>query len=473
MALTNLNIEVTQMAVGYGHYLAIGTDGALYSWGLNNHGQLGHGDKVNRSNPTKVGNKTDWTQIACGDYHSVALDSRGIAYGFGFNNNAQAGVGQYVGNSHTGIGGTNSTSDIIFPTQGFSTSSNSDLSTMNGTDYGGAALIKAAANYTVIDYIFPGGNAFTTSFSLGGTWVYGNSFVFDEIDNLTAGPNAIYSERRHIANLRDGSDSDSGRIGGYATKVLRNISKCEISRNFIAVTTGTSGIDCLGNLPLSMVTKPTITAPNGAAGDKKAIADNEWDSGSGPRKGLFGVGPQYGVDTVQNFMTVRTQGWERLRRAEGSVNANNFSGPVDNTNYIDFGVGDDFILAIDSENRLHGMTFATSNGTEIPSTSVGNFGVQVLRNNLINPNNRYVIHGMVLIDSSRRWLSVSCGAKHAIISDVDGNIFSIGNNRYGQLGRAYNNLGNITEIAQLQSPANTSGFNIHACGPQASLIAKS
>ena len=85
MALTSLDLQVKEIAVGYGHYLAIGTDGALYSWGLNNHGQLGHGDKVNRSNPTKVGNKTDWTQIACGDYHSVALDSRGIAYDMAYN----------------------------------------------------------------------------------------------------------------------------------------------------------------------------------------------------------------------------------------------------------------------------------------------------------------------------------------------------------------------------------------------------
>ena len=301
MALTDLNIQVKDMAVGYGHYLAIGTDGALYSWGLNNHGQLGHGDKVNRSNPTKVGTKTDWTQIACGDYHSVALDSGGIAYGFGFNNNGQAGVGQYIGNSHTGIGGANSKSDIISPTPGFSTSSTTIVSSLNSTDYGGATLIKAAANYTVIDYVFPGGDAYTTSFSLGGTWVYGNSFVFDTIDNLSTGTNGIYSERRHIANLRDGSDSDSPRIGGYATKVLRNISKMAIGRNFMAVTTGTSGIDCLGNLPLSMVFKPTITT------SRKDIEPSEWTQGIGPNKGLFGLTSSHGVDIVQNFMTVRTQ----------------------------------------------------------------------------------------------------------------------------------------------------------------------
>ena len=30
MALTDLNIQVKDIAVGYGHYLAIGTDGFLY-----------------------------------------------------------------------------------------------------------------------------------------------------------------------------------------------------------------------------------------------------------------------------------------------------------------------------------------------------------------------------------------------------------------------------------------------------------
>ena len=152
----------------------------------------------------------------------------------------------------------------------------------------------------------------------------------------------------------------------------------------------------------------------------------------------------------------------------------------DNNRYIDFDLGDEFLLAIDSTNRLWGLSWATANFESLknsivaPSSPVGNFGWVLFQPIGASPQYpNYVDAGLELIDESRLWLSVSCGAKHAILSDVDGNIFSMGNNRYGQLGRAYNNLGNITEIAQLQSPANTSGFNIHACGPQASLIAKS
>ena len=437
MALTNLNIQVKEMAVGYGHYLAIGTDGSLYSWGLNDHGQLGHGDKVNRSSPTKVGTqkmengrivypttieyKTDWTQVVCGDYHSVALDSQGAAYGFGLNTNTQAGVGFTIDNYHNGIGGRSSRGDILIPSAGFRTVpmyANTPNPGQSDTFFGPASLIKAAANYTVIIYAYPGDIPTRTSYIRGGTWVYGgNSFLFEHVDTgFKPGPT---TEFRDLANLRGGS-----RFGESAK--LLSIDKCEVGRNFIAATTGGSQIYCVGTMPNSM----------------------------------YGI---YGND----FGTTQTNFWKALRRSDVSDIAN----PIDNTGYIDFAVGDDFILAIDSEYRLHGMTFATSNGTEIPSTSVGNFGVRILAPSATT-NSPGVYHGMALLDSSRRWLNVSCGAKHAIISDVDGNIFSMGNNEYGQLGRNYGTTSDITTMGQLELPANATGFKIHACGPQASLIAK-
>ena len=46
---------------------AVDNTGKLWSWGKNNYGQLGLGDKVFRSSPSQVGSATDWTWVS-GDY---------------------------------------------------------------------------------------------------------------------------------------------------------------------------------------------------------------------------------------------------------------------------------------------------------------------------------------------------------------------------------------------------------------------
>jgi len=74
-----------------GHTLALTTDGRLYSWGLNNNGQLGDGSKSNRKTPMQI---TDGIEsIRTGDYYSMALRSDGRLYTWGSNNYGQLGVG--------------------------------------------------------------------------------------------------------------------------------------------------------------------------------------------------------------------------------------------------------------------------------------------------------------------------------------------------------------------------------------------
>ena len=59
---------------GVFHNIAIKTDGTAWSWGDNStFGQLGLGDKTDRSSPVQIGSLTTWTKSACGAYHSLAL----------------------------------------------------------------------------------------------------------------------------------------------------------------------------------------------------------------------------------------------------------------------------------------------------------------------------------------------------------------------------------------------------------------
>ena len=52
---------------------AIGTDGALYTWGNNSAGQLGDGTTTNRSVPTRIGSETKWLAISAGGSTLMAL----------------------------------------------------------------------------------------------------------------------------------------------------------------------------------------------------------------------------------------------------------------------------------------------------------------------------------------------------------------------------------------------------------------
>ena len=71
-----------QVACGGFHTAAITEDGKMWTFGGGEHGQLGHGDKVNKVKPTVVQALEGIfvSQITCGWSHSVALTSKGRVY---------------------------------------------------------------------------------------------------------------------------------------------------------------------------------------------------------------------------------------------------------------------------------------------------------------------------------------------------------------------------------------------------------
>jgi alpha-tubulin suppressor-like RCC1 family protein len=71
------------VAVGVYHYLALGWDGRVYSWGDNDRGQLGHGDKVHRASPVLVEGLEGVRGIAGAVRHSFAVTHSGDAFQWG------------------------------------------------------------------------------------------------------------------------------------------------------------------------------------------------------------------------------------------------------------------------------------------------------------------------------------------------------------------------------------------------------
>jgi RCC1 and BTB domain-containing protein len=87
--------HVAQVVCGGFHTAAITNDGELYTWGGGEHGQLGHGDKVNKTVPWLVSSlsKLNLVQITCGWSHTVALTDNGEVFTWGNGDHGKLGHG--------------------------------------------------------------------------------------------------------------------------------------------------------------------------------------------------------------------------------------------------------------------------------------------------------------------------------------------------------------------------------------------
>jgi alpha-tubulin suppressor-like RCC1 family protein len=84
------------IATGRDHSLALKSDGTLWAWGKNSHGQLGDGTKADKTVPARIGKGTNWIGIEAGDLHSVGLKSDGTLWAWGNNSHGQLGDGTTV-----------------------------------------------------------------------------------------------------------------------------------------------------------------------------------------------------------------------------------------------------------------------------------------------------------------------------------------------------------------------------------------
>lgn len=93
VAVSDLSSGVTGIAGGTYHSLAI-KNGALYAWGYNVNGQLGNNSVINSSAPVALSYPLDSgvTAIAGGDGHSLAVKD-GYVYTWGANDHGQLGDG--------------------------------------------------------------------------------------------------------------------------------------------------------------------------------------------------------------------------------------------------------------------------------------------------------------------------------------------------------------------------------------------
>ncbi|MDO8140263.1 MAG: carboxypeptidase regulatory-like domain-containing protein [Candidatus Brocadiales bacterium] len=84
---------VTAIAGREFHSIALKSDGTVWAWGSNSFGKLGDGTTTDRTTPVQVSGLSGITAIAVGRSHSIALKSDGTVWAWGGNYSGQLGDG--------------------------------------------------------------------------------------------------------------------------------------------------------------------------------------------------------------------------------------------------------------------------------------------------------------------------------------------------------------------------------------------
>jgi len=95
-------------AGGY-HTVAVKTDGTLWAWGRNNEGQLGNGTNTGpqlcgpsstiacSTSPEQIGTDTHWARVSAGQFHTEAVKTDGTLWAWGQNAHGELGDGTNSG----------------------------------------------------------------------------------------------------------------------------------------------------------------------------------------------------------------------------------------------------------------------------------------------------------------------------------------------------------------------------------------
>jgi alpha-tubulin suppressor-like RCC1 family protein len=94
-----------QVATKFSTVMATKTDGSLWGWGYNFHGEIGDGTgstTSSKSSPVQIGTLTNWKQVASGLFHTAAIKTDGTLWTWGTNVYGQLGRGFVGGTAATG-----------------------------------------------------------------------------------------------------------------------------------------------------------------------------------------------------------------------------------------------------------------------------------------------------------------------------------------------------------------------------------
>lgn len=82
-----------EVTTGFNHTIAIKTDGTLWGWGDNSHGQLGLTGVLPKQNIYQISADTDWKMVSASMHGTMAIKMDGTLWGWGGNYSGELGTG--------------------------------------------------------------------------------------------------------------------------------------------------------------------------------------------------------------------------------------------------------------------------------------------------------------------------------------------------------------------------------------------
>lgn len=82
-----------EVAAGFNHTIAIKTDGTLWGWGDNSHGQIGITGPLPIQNIYQISTDTNWKMVSAGMFGNIAIKNDGTLWGWGANYSGEIGTG--------------------------------------------------------------------------------------------------------------------------------------------------------------------------------------------------------------------------------------------------------------------------------------------------------------------------------------------------------------------------------------------
>jgi alpha-tubulin suppressor-like RCC1 family protein len=198
---------------GYGTSYAITTSGALYSWGSNFYGELGRGTSgggTNTSSPVQIGALTNWLNIACGRYSALSVKTDGTLWTWGLNNWGQLGLGNTTNYSSpkqigalTAWSKTSGCGTFAFSIKTDGTlwswgrGLHGSLGLGNTTNYSSPKQVGALTNWSKLNIGSTSTGAIASIKTDGTLWVWGNNAYGQlGLNNLT-----YYSSPKQLGSL--------------------------------------------------------------------------------------------------------------------------------------------------------------------------------------------------------------------------------------------------------------------------------
>ena len=395
---------ITQVAAGGNFAVALASDGTVYTWGLNNNGQLGNNTTANSSVPvavttTGVLNNKVITQIAAGSQHMVAVDSDGTVYAWGYNAQGQ------LGNNTT----TNSTVPIAVIASGALLGK-----TVTQVAAGGSHTAALSSDGRVYAWGYNGygqlGNNTTTNSSVPVAATTTGVLVGKTVTQVAAGSNHT------VALTSDGSTYGWGRNSYYQLGNSNNTSNFSSPISMNNITPLVSSIS-FGNIKATIssnnINKIIVVTPAHNAGAADISLSGNYIDTATVANGFTYVKSDVSISSISP-----TSGSVKGNDIV-TINGSNFAHDVQLSN-ISYGSG--------SNNHSCGLYLGS-----VYCWGYNNYGQ--LGDGTTTSRTVPTPVATANTPMSRKTITqVSVGANHTLALASDGTVYSWGYNHYGQLG---------------------------------------